>query len=778
MQKYLHTDSRSVFSPAETIFVALHTGLADGHKFIPELYERGVREFIVEEGFDTAPYPDAKFHVVGDSLTALRDLAAERLSADPQTAQIVITGSRGKTTVKELIYRTLMLDGYEVARSPRSWNSRIGVPAGIYENMGEISSGILITEIGIDGPGQAEYYKPLLRPLVGILTPVNEEHDASFPGGHEAKIREKLNLLKGAETIIYDDSDPAVAPLLAEMLPDSKAIAVSGIKALATTAVDVISGQLGCATCAGKVEQMSFVSTRIDVENVASDSVLIRDNFTHDVRSLRDALDFMRRRYTPHRRNTLIISDFEHHPRASASEIKEMYAEAGKLVRSFGIDRVIAIGPESSRHLSILAPGKESLAFNSVEEFRDAAELGALDRGQLFLLKASPRWSPQEIARVIECPRHDTALEVDLDALVHNYNYYRSQLPEGTGIVAMVKASAYGMGSLEIAKTLQSAGAAYLAVAVVDEGVALREAGITMPIIILNPMTNKYDVLFREHLEPTVFSVEELRRLLREARRAGVKQASVHIKLDTGMHRLGFTPEQLPELVAALEEAGDLVRVRSIFSHLATADCLDMDAYTQSQLDAYESMSTELLRHIPYARDVKRHLLNTAGIERYGHTASAYDMARLGLGLYGLSPVPELPSGRILKPVARLVSTVISLKKWPAGTPIGYGCRGVTSRPSLIATVPIGYADGLNRHFGRGGAKFIVRGTECPTIGNICMDLCMVDVTDAPDVCVGDEVEIFGPSAPVERLAEKLETIPYEILTSVSPRVHRAYLKH
>lgn len=772
---YLHTDSRSVFDPVNTMFVALRTGVADGHKYIPDLYARGVRDFIVRKGFDASPFPEARFVFVDDTLIALRDLAAEKVR-NSSDSHIIITGSRGKTSVKELIYRTLDLDNYNVARSPRSWNSHIGVPAGLYENAGDDGS-IIITEIGIDGPGQAEYYRPLLRPTVGVLTPVTSEHDEAF-ASHADKIREKLLLLKDADTIIYDDTDPEVAPLIAEISPKSKALPARGIKDLATKAVDEILNVSDVMSCKGKVAQMPLVSTRIDVDEVPGDSVMIQDMFTHDLRSLRDSLDFMRRRFTPDRRNTVILSDYKHHSRMRSQEIEELYAESGRLLRAFGVDRVIGIGPECVRFFRHLGLSDDSEAFESIEDLAAKADATYFGR-QTIMVRVDRSFHPDSIARLIEFPRHDTTLEVDLDALIHNYNYYRSLVPSGTGLCAMVKASAYGMGSLEIAKTLQSAGASYLAVAVVDEGVALRKAGITMPVIILNPMTNKYDALFRHHLEPTVFTVDELRRLLHEARREGLHEVGVHIKLDTGMHRLGFTESMIPELISVLRETdGPRVRVKSIFSHLATADCLDMDSYTELQLDAFETMSERIRSALPYGNEIKRHILNTAGIERYGQKGAAYDMCRLGIGLYGISPVPALESARRLKPVAKLVSTVISLKNWPAGTPIGYGCRGVTERDSIIATVPIGYADGVNRHLGRGGAKFIVNGVECPTIGNICMDLCMVDVTDAPDVKTGDRVEIFGPEMPVERLAETLDTIPYEILTSISPRVHRTYLKH
>lgn len=334
----------------------------------------------------------------------------------------------------------------------------------------------------------------------------------------------------------------------------------------------------------------------------------------------------------------------------------------------------------------------------------------------------------------------------------------------------MVKASAYGMGAEEIGRALQSQGAAYLAVAVVDEAVALRDAGITMPVMVLNPITNRYHTLFSYNLEPAIFSPEELNRMLAEAKTEGVSGFPIHIKIDTGMHRVGFLENQI-DYIAEVLQGQENVRVASVFTHLATADCLDMDEYTAGQIEAFQRIAGKLAYRLGY--NPKRHYLNTAGMMRFADSGD-YDMARLGIGLYGISPYAG-PEAAFLKPVAAFRSRIISLKHWPAGTPIGYGCKGRTERDSIIATVPVGYADGVNRHLGNGGAGFVVRGVECPTIGNICMDLCMVDVTDAQGVSVGDSVEIFGSQMPVERLAERLGTIPYEILTSVSPRVRRTY---
>lgn len=394
----------------------------------------------------------------------------------------------------------------------------------------------------------------------------------------------------------------------------------------------------------------------------------------------------------------------------------------------------------------------------------------------LIVVKGGTAEARKELTTFFDAARHDTMLEVDLDALVHNYNYYRSLLPRDTGLIGMVKASAYGLGALEVAKTLQSHGAAYLAVAVIDEGVALRRAGVTMPIIVLNPITNNFQALVDNRLEPTVFSIDELQRIATgiAPHLSADSPHPIHIKIDTGMHRLGFLEDDVEALALALKSTPN-VRVSTIFSHLATADCPDLTDYTRLQTDTFERISAKLIAALGDPT-IRRHLLNTAGISTLGHTRSAYNMARLGIGLYGISAIGGAEAAK-LRTVATLVSTVISLKRWPAGTPIGYGCRGVTQRDSVIATVPIGYADGIDRHLGNGGLRVVVRGTKCPTIGNICMDLMMVDVTDAVGVEVGDRVEIFGPNAPVEDIARALDTIPYEPLVSVSERVCRTYFR-
>ena len=754
-------DSRSLEEPEGTMFCAIATDSSDGHCFIPRLYRRGVRMFMVErlpEFHDS--YADATFLVtdsVPDAISAIASAHRERIEG----TVAAITGSAGKTVVKELIYQALIRKSSKVSRSPRSWNSRLGVPMSLLEAPSD--SSVVIVEAGIDGCGDMEHHAEIIRPETGILTSITAEHDNGFES-REAKIREKLKLFENARTRIYDANDAGVDSIVRQTYPGTELVPVRTSagedidRALASAFLGIVGSELP-----DDVEQ---VSNRIDVHEGVNDCVMFYDAFTHDLRSLRQSLDMMRRHSTATRTSTLILSDLLHEPEA---DIPMLYNDLARIAAIYGISRIIAIGPEPDLYLKA---GEYGITVEKTATAADFLKEYDINRfcSESILITGSPSVDFMKIKSALEAPRHDTIFEIDLDAVVHNFNYYRSLLKPGTGLVGMVKASAYGTGALEVAKTLQAQGAVYLAVAVVDEGVELRRGGITMPIVVLNPVTTNYPALFRYRLEPSVFSLRELRILVDEARKNGIDSFKAHIKLDTGMHRVGFVEEELPGLIEALKQSPEM-HVASVFSHLATADCPDEGEYTQMQLDTYARASQRLLDALPYRP--LRHILNTAGIMT--HPEYQYDMVRLGIGLYGVSP---LGHDEHIKPVATLKSTVISLHRWPAGTTIGYGRRGVLGRESLIATVPIGYADGLNRRLSRGAASFMIRGTECPTMGNICMDQCMVDVTDAPGVTIGDEVEIYGKNMPVERLAETLGTIPYELLTWVSPRVRRVYYRN
>ncbi|MCH5221758.1 MAG: alanine racemase [Muribaculaceae bacterium] len=800
--KYITTDSRAVFSPADTIFAAIRTDIGDGHRYISDLYKKGVRAFIVEEIPEEYATSDATFYRTDDVPESLGKIARERLNHFDNG--IVITGSVGKTKTKELLYSALLDLGYDVRRSPRSWNSSIGVPLAIWDMTSdavkfktyydeddnsrrlmyfETDADVMITEAGIDGPGQGDFLASVLGKShkVGIITPITAEHDEAFTS-HADKIKEKLKVLANCDTIIYDNSDQLIASLLKEEFENNeRGAALYAIeKGLFPTIYHALADKALELQGIAKDKRNKVINGRtlVNKKRQITDgnfgNTIICDYFTHDLRSLQEALDFMRRRATPAHGSVLILDDLKHRSGLGGDIILAIYRQAFELAKAFGVETTICISDEYARLHNASSDVSNIILSDDIADLIDRYHAGELLRNKQIMLFGKNDGKIGEIAAAMESADHDTTLEVDLDALIHNYNYYRSLVHSGTGIIAMVKASAYGLGPIEIGKTLQSQGAAYLAVAVIEEGIALREAGITMPIMVLNPVTNRYPALFAHHLEPVVFSIVELERLLAEASSFGTVQYPIHIKFDTGMHRVGFTPSQVDD-ISALIAGANTVRVSSVFSHLATADCLDLDDYTNEQLHSFNECTTMLQQGLGYS--FRRHILNTAGMMRFADCGS-YEMARLGIGLYGISPV-EGQQANNLKPVAAFRSHIISLSSWPKGTTIGYGCKGITQRDDCrVATIPVGYADGINRRLGNGRASFSVKGVECPTIGNICMDLCMIDVSEVTDVAIGDTVEIFGPQIPVKRIADILNTIPYEVLTSVSQRVKRTYIKN
>ncbi|MCM1032208.1 MAG: alanine racemase [Odoribacter sp.] len=756
----LTIDSRSpLHAPASEVMFCALPGATDGHRYISEMYNRGVRVFLVANppAHETiADIPGAIFLVTCDVIAAIDSIASYCRRLLDKCRVIGITGSIGKTTVKELLYMS-MLPFNKVERSPRSWNSRIGVPLSMIGLSDECDT--IILEAGIDSHGTMSVLERIIKPHIGILTPITDEHDAGF-ASREEKIAEKVLLFKDSEIIFHPD-EPGIAEAIAAINPTARLIPIN-VSTFNSDIVSAVTRETGIK--ADTCRAIEDISNRIDVHEGVNDCVMLYDAFTADVDSLPHALDFMNRRATNTRSNTLILTDLLHSPTADTTAV---YHAAAAAARAAAVSRVVAIGPEITKHAGAFTDMKIDV-IPSADDFFKSYDINDFS-SETILIFGHPKETLGLIRDLLESPRHDTTLEVNLDSVVHNFNYYRSLLKKDTGLIAMVKASAYGTGAVEISKTLQAQGASYLAVAVIDEGVELRRGGITMPIMVLNPVTGNYKALFDYGLEPSVFSMRELDTLCEAARRAGVNSFKAHIKLDTGMHRVGFTADEIGELGQRLASDRSIT-VASIFSHLATADCLDRDDYTAMQLEAFESMSSSLLAAIPY--QTKRHILNTAGMMRY--PMHQYDMVRLGIGLYGISPIPgNVP----LRPVASLKSTVITMRKWPTGTTVSYGCRGLLHRDSVIATVPIGYADGLDRHLSCGSASMMVRGVKCPVVGTICMDQCMIDVTDVADVAIGDEVEIFGEHMPVEHLAEILGTIPYEIISTVAPRVKRIYYR-
>lgn len=795
----LLTDSRSLSYPQTSLFFAIRTPENDGHRYIRQLYDRGVRCFVVDRLPDgAAQMPDAVFLAVPDVVAALQAIAQK---LPPRPAQVVaITGSRGKTTLKEWLFQ-LMEPLCSMVRSPRSFNSRIGVPLSLWEIDGNTDAAVI--EAGVSRQGEMKTLAEIIDPDVVIFTNIGDEHADGFKSIAE-KAREKALLAHAPHVrhVIYNADDPIIADALADIDPSrrfcrsrtdsSAALYVKSIRqTVGSTAIEYVHNGTEDTLTIGftadsdienalnalaymllrgidretihtRFAALHAIGTRLNVSEGVNGCSLIYDSYTSDYGSLMPALDFMNRRAADGRTTTLILSDLRHESRR-----RDVYGDISRLVRAMHVQRFIGVGPELVAARDMF--GDSARCFASTAELM--RNLSTSDfSNEIILLKGAPEYGFDRLCEMLEARKHETVLEVNLDAVVKNYNYFRSHLPVQTGLIAMVKASGYGAGSYEIAKTLQAQGAAYLAVAVLDEGIELRRGGITMPIMVMNPKVVNYRSMFANRLEPEIYSMEMLHDVIREAAKNGVHDYPVHIKLDTGMHRMGFIEEELPQLMDTVN-GQDSITIRSAFSHLATADCLDMDDYTRLQLDRF-ARYTEYMQS-RYPRRILRHVLNSAGILRFPD--AYYDMVRLGIGLYGINTLPaqvEEP----LAVVSTLRTVIIALRHWKKGETIGYGRRGVLQRDSVIATIPIGYADGMNRHFGCGAICVDVNGKPAPTVGNICMDACMIDVTGI-DCAVGDSVEIFGRKMPVQRLADVLGTIPYEIVTSVSPRVKRVYYR-
>lgn len=798
----LLTDSRSLTHPYGTLFFALRTSSGDGHRYLRELYDRGVRNFVVSHlPDDDAIMSDANLLRVDSPLGALQTLATyhRRHFATPVVA---ITGSRGKTTVKEWLNQLLQRD-LEIIRSPRSYNSQIGVPLSVWQLSSETALGIF--EAGISEPGEMSRLKEILLPEIGVFTNIGSAHSAGFES-REQKCREKASLLDGCRCVVYNGDAPLIRSCV-KVAPLT--IAWSKTDPSAPLYItDIICGDGGCRfryiyniggsegeisipfdgendlenaiNCLGVMlclevapdvirERMSAltpVGTRLEVIEGVNGCLLVHDNYTSDFNSLAPALDFMKRRMTSECKPTVILSDLMHDDDA---DLTDLYGHVAELLSVAGIGRIVGIGEELMAYKDRFSGETEFYA--STEDFISDENAGNF-HNELILIKGAPRFGFEKICEMLEARQHETVLEINLDAVVSNFNAFRSRIKPTTAIACMIKASGYGAGSHELARTLQAQGASYLAVAVHDEGADLRRAGITMPILVLNPTVENFQSLFADRLEPEIYSFDFLRALIREARRYGVTDYPVHIKIDSGMHRLGFLKEDLPALIELLRSQTNVVP-RSIFSHLCAADDPMEDDYTRMQFRYFDECCDILLSAFPERR-ILRHILNSTGITRFPE--HQLDMVRLGIGLYGVKTMHD-GSQDDLRPVSSLNTVIISLKKWPAGTTIGYNRRGVLKRPSVIATIPVGYADGVNRHFGYGNTSVMVRGVKCPTVGSICMDACMIDVTDVPDVRTGDRVEVFGENIPVDNLADVLGTIPYEILTSISQRVKRVYYR-
>ena len=796
--KWLLTDSRSLGFPEETLFFALVTARGDGHRYITELYDRGVRHFVVSArptDEELQAMPRANFLVVNDTLSALQ-LLAEKHRAQYNIPVVGITGSNGKTVVKEWLSQLLGAD-YRVARSPRSYNSQIGVPLSVWQM--DANTDVALIEAGISQYHEMARLRNIIRPTIGVLTNIGGAHQENFSSLQD-KCMEKLGLFRECNIIIYNGDDEEVCESMSNTLQPAREIAwsrhdidkplyissvtkndesttveylylgIAGQYTIPFTDDASVENSIHClAVClylmlpaeriAERMALLEPVAMRLEVKEGKNGSTLINDSYNADIASLDIALNFMARRPEREgRERVLILSDLQQTGQSNSS----LYREVATLVESRGVERIIGIG--SGLKASAERFGIKKSFYSTTEEFLQSEEIHDLRRS-LILVKGSRSFGFERVAEQLSLKVHETTLEIDLGAMVDNLNHYRSMLSPSVKTVCMVKAFAYGAGFYEIAKTLQDHRVDYLAVAVADEGEQLRKAGITANILVMNPELTAFKTIFDNNLEPEVYSFALLDAMIHALEREGRIHYPIHIKIDTGMSRLGFCPDEMPRLIKRLQQQNAVVP-RSVFSHFAGSDSSEFDEFTHQQAVRFDEAATALQAAFPHK--ILRHICNSAGIERFPEYH--HDMVRLGLGLYGISPV----GNRLLHPISTLKSTILQIHDVPTTETVGYSRRGQLGTPSRIASIPIGYADGLNRRLGNRQGYCIVNGKQAPYVGNICMDVCMIDVTNIP--ChEGDSVEIFGPTLPVTQLAQWLGTIPYEVMTGISTRVRRVY---
>ena len=799
---WLLTDSRSLCFPEETLFFAIRTQRNDGHHYIPELYRRGVRNFVVEEvpADATGSYPDANFLKVTATLAALQRLA-ERHRDEFDIPVVGITGSNGKTMVKEWLYQVLSPQ-MVVTRSPKSYNSQIGVPLSVW--LLDEHTQVALLEAGISQTGEMDRLRDIIQPTIGILTSIGQAHQENFRSMDE-KCMEKLLLMHDAKVVVYNADDEVVSRCMRKSGYKGKRVAWSKDDPQAalyvrqvvtkdtTTTIHYIYNKveegtfhlpfiddasvecsLACAATAlylgvdrealdVRMSQLEPVAMRLEVKEGQRGCTLINDSYNSDVSSLDIALDFMSRRPDHKgRRRTLILSDIQQ----SGQQPAELYRTVGDMAEKRGVEKFIGIGRQLMEHACQIRQA-EKYFFPDVKEFV-ASEVFRSLSNEVILVKGARQFGFDHITELLEQKVHETILEVNLNALVANLNHYRSFMRPDTKMICMVKADAYGAGAVEVAKTLQDHRVDYLAVAVADEGVTLRKNGITSNIIIMNPEMTAFKTMFDYDLEPEVYSFRLMDALVKAAEKEGITGFPVHIKLDTGMHRLGFDPKNdIDEVIDRLRRQSAIIP-RSVFSHFVGSDSDDFDRFSAHQFELFNEASKKLQG--AFDHKILRHICNSAGIEHFPERQ--LDACRLGLGLYGI----DSRDNHILNTVSTLKTTILQLRHVPKEETVGYSRKGVLTRDSLIAAIPIGYADGLNRHLGRGRCYCLVNGQKAPYVGNICMDVAMVDVTGI-DCREGDTVEIFGDHLPVTVLSDTLDTIPYEVLTGISNRVKKVYFQ-
>lgn len=789
--QYFLTDSRKVVTKEEAVFIALKGTNHNGHHFISDLYQKGIRQFVVEESeFPESCKKGSNVLLVPDTITALQQIAAAYRSIF-NFEVIGITGSNAKTIVKEWL-TVILLGRFKVIRSPKSYNSQLGVPLSVlqfepYHNLG-------IIEAGISRPGEMGKIQQVIQPTLGIFTNIGPAHDEGFKSREEKAI-EKWKLFSESETVIYCGDHQ----IIHETRPREKEkkffrwgsapFCELQVKAESSGVVAIYSGDekyvfklpfqdkasrenmMHCIAMAlylglpvseiqDALHQLTHVNMRMELKQGMSGCTILDDSYSNDLMGLELALDFMLQQQKP--KHTVILSDVLE----SGQSRRELYKSLNNLLKRKDVHRLIGIGLEISASKNLFSIAKKDF-FIDVESFLQARTAGSFNE-EIILVKGARIFSFERIVQNLQQKSHGTVLEINLDALHHNLDFYKSSLQPGVRTMVMVKAFAYGSNSWEVASLLQFHRVDYLAVAYVDEGVDLRKRNISMPVMVMNVGPESFEKLVEFDLEPEVFSLKQILELSRYISRNN-KQIKVHVKLDTGMHRLGFDSGDLGMLSEILSK-NPALSVTSVYTHLAGADEAGFDAYSHRQIKLFREMCAVLKPVMP--GDVIRHVLNSAGIVRFPEYQ--FDMVRLGIGLYGYEASQLRQDDlRVVSTLKTYISQIKMLKK---GDTVGYGRKGRLMCDSKIATIAIGYADGFSRAFSNGRAIVRVNGKPAPVIGNICMDMTMIDITGI-NAHEGDEVVVFGEKPGIQELAEKIGTIPYEILTSVSDRVKRVFYR-
>lgn len=826
--EYLLTDSRKVVAPAQTLFFALKGPRRNGHQFISELYKKGVRSFVVSEAVDNSQYPEAYFLATADTLSALQILVAHHRKQF-NIPVIGITGSNGKTIVKEWLYQ-LLQEQYSIVRSPRSFNSQIGVPLSVWYMNERHTLGLF--EAGISTTGEMERLESIIQPTIGILTNIGEAHNEGF-SGNQQKLEEKLKLFIHCQLIIarenyvegvksfsgnpaYRSGRPQLLTwgtsagnaLIVKSIDKQEGSTVittvykknetsftipfrddASIENAITCYLATLSLGMNDAKIREKMQGLQPVNMRLEVKKGINHCTLINDSYSADISSLQIALNFLSQQGSlpagqaglpieqvgQHRR-TVILSDFVQ----TGMEDTRLYRHVLAELKRYSISRLIGIGEKISAELNALYTETKDVL--EIELHASTADFithfrSSQFRDEIILVKGARIFEFEQIVHLLEQKVHQTVLEINLNAIIHNLKEYQKSLDPSTKMMAMVKAFAYGSGGAEIAGVLQYHKVDYLGVAYADEGVELRKSGITLPIMVLNPEESTFDVLIEYRLEPDIYSLEIMQLFDRFLKKEGIQNFPVHIEIETGMNRLGFDTDEI-EIIAAYLKSTSSFLIQSVFSHLAAGEDPKEDQFTLLQGQRFTTAAEQLQKRIGYP--LIKHIANSAAIIR--HPALRMDMVRLGIGMYGVdsavSVKPASPAGRVnLQPVATLKSTIAQIKYLRSGESVSYNRKGVVKRDSVIATVRIGYADGFSRRLGNGAGRMLVRGQLAPVIGTVCMDMTMVDVTDIPGVKEGDDVIIFGKDLPIEQLASWAGTIPYEIMTGISQRVKRVYFE-